>query len=659
LAVGDYEIKITDEKGCIVDSGLIKLVDGPTQILIDNQIECEGNTVRLKPTLDPPATTYSIQWFFDAALSRPIISSNAPDVNGITYQIATDGTLTITGLPYSPSLYRYFATASGPEVCEGFVANPTVRIDQLPTLTASIVAEKCFGEGGTIQINATGGLGGYQYSLDGVTYQNSNTFNLAQGTYSVSVKTGQGCISTISNLVITGPSAPIVVENLTSSDATCLQADGRVSFSLKGGYGGYQADIYLGSALLDSQAANAAGQVTFNGLRAGTYDVVVRDSGGCEVRFNGLFEIKNIPTPITVADEQICEGESAILIPTVPAPATGTTFTWYFDAQATRPIPNGSSANVTYSMALDGRLTISGLLAAGSPYQYYVKASGPQVCEGIIESASVSVTEVPNLRVSNPSIICDPTGTVDLRDYIQGFNPTIYDYNVVSPSGTILRLDQLSTINLSGEYRVSSSLKGTGCWNQPQRILVVIADLLLEAEFNYLVDLGGGNIFVNRDIPLGEDVYFNDLSRGNAVKWTWDFGNGDSSAEQNPVYTYNDVGSYTIKLRVLDNIGCESIYEMQVNVIDDFRVIVPNAFTPQGLKNQYFKPEFRGMNSVEFYIFNTWGELIYQTKSLEDRGWDGTHNGKDAPNGNYVYRGRFVSRGGEVIERAGVFILIR
>ena len=659
LAVGDYEIKITDEKGCIVDSGVIKLVDGPTQILIDNQIECEGNIVRLKPTLDPSAATYSIQWFLDAALSQPIISSTSPDANGITYQIASDGTLTITGLPYSPSLYRYFATASGPEVCEGFVANPTVRIDQVPTLTAAIVAEKCFGEGGTIQINATGGLGGYEYSIDGVTYQSSNTFNLAQGTYSVSVRTGQGCISTLSNLVITGPSAPITLENQTSTDATCLQADGQVSFGLKGGYGNYQVDIYAGSILLGSQAASAAGQVTFNGLRAGTYDFVVRDSGGCEVRFNGLFEIKNIPTPITVSDDLICEGESAVLIPTVPAVVPGAAFTWYFDEQATQPIPISNSGNITYSITSDGRLTITGLVASNSPYQYYVVASGDEVCKGSPQKATVSVIELPNLRVSNPSIVCDPTGTVDLTDYIQGFNPAVYDYNVVSPQGTILRLEDLSSVNLSGDYRVSSSVKGTGCWNQPQRILVVIADVLLEAEFNYLVDFGGGNIFQNQDIPLGEDVYFNDISRGNAVKWTWDFGNGASSTEQNPVYNYSEVGMYTIKLRVLDSIGCESIFEKVVNVIDDYKVIVPNAFTPQGVKNQYFKPEFRGMNNIEFYIFNTWGELIYQTKSLEDRGWDGTHNGKDAPNGNYVYRARFTSRGGEVIEKTGVFILIR
>ena len=38
---------------------------------------------------------------------------------------------------------------------------------------------------------------------------------------------------------------------------------------------------------------------------------------------------------------------------------------------------------------------------------------------------------------------------------------------------------------------------------------------------------------------------------------------------------------------------------------------------------------------MEFYIFNTWGELLYKSESLEDLGWNGMHNGKPAQNGRY------------------------
>ena len=40
------------------------------------------------------------------------------------------------------------------------------------------------------------------------------------------------------------------------------------------------------------------------------------------------------------------------------------------------------------------------------------------------------------------------------------------------------------------------------------------------------------------------------ISRGNITGWQWNFGDGYTSTEQNPVHTYNDVGSYDVKLTV-------------------------------------------------------------------------------------------------------------
>lgn len=47
-------------------------------------------------------------------------------------------------------------------------------------------------------------------------------------------------------------------------------------------------------------------------------------------------------------------------------------------------------------------------------------------------------------------------------------------------------------------------------------------------------------------IPLV--VNFTDQSTNDPTSWQWDFGNGESSTEQNPSYTYNDEGIYTVKL---------------------------------------------------------------------------------------------------------------
>ncbi|HHT9146265.1 MAG TPA: outer membrane protein assembly factor BamB family protein [Candidatus Wunengus sp. YC61] len=50
-------------------------------------------------------------------------------------------------------------------------------------------------------------------------------------------------------------------------------------------------------------------------------------------------------------------------------------------------------------------------------------------------------------------------------------------------------------------------------------------------------------------------VKFTDESVGNVSSWQWDFGDGNTSTEQNPSHTYNSSGSFTIILTVTDASG--------------------------------------------------------------------------------------------------------
>jgi hypothetical protein len=45
-------------------------------------------------------------------------------------------------------------------------------------------------------------------------------------------------------------------------------------------------------------------------------------------------------------------------------------------------------------------------------------------------------------------------------------------------------------------------------------------------------------------------VAFKDLSAGKITSWKWDFGDGETSAEQNPVHTYKQPGNYVVVLWV-------------------------------------------------------------------------------------------------------------
>jgi PKD repeat protein len=47
-------------------------------------------------------------------------------------------------------------------------------------------------------------------------------------------------------------------------------------------------------------------------------------------------------------------------------------------------------------------------------------------------------------------------------------------------------------------------------------------------------------------------VHFSDTSEGSPTGWQWDFGDGSYSTLQDPVYTYNTPGTYTVTLTVTD-----------------------------------------------------------------------------------------------------------
>ncbi|RMG91646.1 MAG: PKD domain-containing protein, partial [Chloroflexi bacterium] len=57
-------------------------------------------------------------------------------------------------------------------------------------------------------------------------------------------------------------------------------------------------------------------------------------------------------------------------------------------------------------------------------------------------------------------------------------------------------------------------------------------------------------------VPLTVQFTDNTISDSTLVAWKWDFGNGDTSNLQNPVYTYNTPGTYTARLIVFTNTGC-------------------------------------------------------------------------------------------------------
>ena len=54
----------------------------------------------------------------------------------------------------------------------------------------------------------------------------------------------------------------------------------------------------------------------------------------------------------------------------------------------------------------------------------------------------------------------------------------------------------------------------------------------------------------------GDPIQFSDLSTGTITDWLWIFGDGNSSAEQNPLYQYQDTGYFPVTL-IVSEYGCK------------------------------------------------------------------------------------------------------
>ena len=76
---------------------------------------------------------------------------------------------------------------------------------------------------------------------------------------------------------------------------------------------------------------------------------------------------------------------------------------------------------------------------------------------------------------------------------------------------------------------------------------VINAGIVPDAEF--IVEPREG------DPPL--TVRFRDFSSGSPLAWLWDFGDGSTSTEKDPVHTYQNAGSYTTTLQVANAFGSD------------------------------------------------------------------------------------------------------
>lgn len=109
-------------------------------------------------------------------------------------------------------------------------------------------------------------------------------------------------------------------------------------------------------------------------------------------------------------------------------------------------------------------------------------------------------------------------------------------------------------------------------------------------------------------------------------------------------------------LTAASNFGCGTVKDtMFIKVYKD--IFIPNAFTPNadGINDTWNIPALAAYPAFELFIYNRYGELIFQTKTTPVA-WDGTYKGKHCVAGAYTY---VIKTGNSTDRIRGTVLIIR
>ncbi|MBL7052722.1 MAG: PKD domain-containing protein, partial [Candidatus Marinimicrobia bacterium] len=213
---------------------------------------------------------------------------------------------------------------------------------------------------------------------------------------------------------------------------------------------------------------------------------------------------------------------------------TGETFAWDFG--------DGNSSveeNPTHLYAADGTYTVT------------FTVTTTHGSNSVTQDLEVLATELPDLQFS-----VDPaTGYAGFTDF--AFTNATVDYGTGTDAtfawdfgdGESSDLENPTHLYaVAGTYTVTFTVTTTHGSNSVTQDLEVLEPVAPTASFTADPTLGY--------LPL-EVTFTNtsDLGTGELVSYLWDFGNGDISAEENPVYTYTYTGDFLASLTVTTTHG--------------------------------------------------------------------------------------------------------
>ena len=215
---------------------------------------------------------------------------------GYQYIWAYPGTLNSTPTDGGDEGYTFSSTTpgsytvnvTGKESHSGLTCqtsqNVTITVNAQPTVTLTPTDPTCHdGNNGKITTSVNGGTPTYTFEWDDQSHSTSNILTgVTAGTYSVTVTDANNCHAT-EQATLNNPSA-LVATRSGHTDVDCHGNEtGAFTVTATAGTGTpFDGGKYL-YQLNGDQEGEMAVSMTYNGLAAGNYEVIVSDRNGCEV----------------------------------------------------------------------------------------------------------------------------------------------------------------------------------------------------------------------------------------------------------------------------------------------------------------------------------------------------------------------------------------
>ncbi|MCI4668479.1 MAG: PKD domain-containing protein [Bacteroidia bacterium] len=368
------------------------------------------------------------------------------------------------------------------------------------------------------------------------TAQNPNHLYTSPGNYTVSLVITDilGCTDTISQTIpieIYSPPAP----NFTyTPNRGCEPLEVSFTNTTTAGSG------TIVSMYWEFGDGNASGALnpTHTYTQAGNYTVnlIVLDDNGCQDTLSQDVEVLEIPDPGFLATPtEGCAPQVVRFIDTTSAAATLVGWEWDFGDGNTA---TGSQPLHTYT--------------ADGIYDVKLVVTDINGCRD-------SLTKSNYIRLAHPvadfsldkAVVCpnEPIG-VTFTD------STIHDKTIINWSW------DFGDGNTASGQVVNHSYSNPGTYTITLTVTDVLGCSDVHTEVNVISVRNAPSVaFGISDsancTPLTAQL--TDLSTpgdGAIVGWNWDFGNGDGSLQQNPLYTWSQAGVYTVELQVTDVNGC-------------------------------------------------------------------------------------------------------